>query len=236
MRYGRKRNQISKSNAGTTLIEMVVAFALLGIFLVAASSIITNVTGMYYRVKAETYSKQVSDIVLEKVVSEIEGAVWVNNSGENLKLIDSEHIDDARESIEKADGVEEAEKNGAGVVLFDKTDTKIMMFAEDDELIVHYYEIHRGAERYNATDWKFSDSVYNGFAVKELQFVRGNKLGAFLGSNITVNGETTTPGDLYGLSPAGQYSENVIVVFLHLKSERYGDYYTYRFVRMYNVN
>ena len=236
MKYGKGHNRILRSDAGTTLIEMVVAFALLGIFLVAASSIISTITGMFYHIKAETYSKQVSDIVLEKVSSEIEGAVWEDGSGDNLKILASEDIDEAKASASDADALED-EDQGECVVLFDKTDTKIMMYAEEGRLIVHYFDISRGSEHYNATDWTFSDSVYNDYSVKDLVFVHGDgeKLEDFLDTKITVNGKETTQGELYGLATTAEYGSDVVVVFLHIKSERYGDYYTYRFVRMYNV-
>ena len=57
-------------NAGTTLIEMIVCFALLAIFVTAAASIIASTTNLYYQVKGETYSGQVSDILLEKILEE----------------------------------------------------------------------------------------------------------------------------------------------------------------------
>ena len=221
-----RKKYLLKRNMGTTLIEMVVAFALLGIFLVAAASIISNVTGMYYNVKAETYSKQVSDIVLKKVAFEIEGAEWVDVNTDNLKIISSADLSKARKNASGADNVKEAESGvGSGVLLYDRTDSRVLLYAEDDELIVHYYEIKQGTRYYNATDWKFSDRVYNGFKVEKMDFVRGDKLDS-LDESIK---------ETYHLTTTGTYGSNVIVVLLKLNSERYGEYYSYRFVKMYNA-
>ena len=66
-------------NAGTTLVEMIVCFALLAIFVTAAASIIASTTNLYYQVKGETYSGQVSDILTEKIASTVEGAKCGND-------------------------------------------------------------------------------------------------------------------------------------------------------------
>ena len=51
-------NQIALfNNQGTTLVEMLVCFVLLAIFLVAAFSIITHIASLYFQVKGETYGK-----------------------------------------------------------------------------------------------------------------------------------------------------------------------------------
>ncbi len=204
-------NRIRKRNDGATLVEMIVTFALLSIFLVAAAAIIGAVTNLYFRIKSETYSKQVSDIILEKVSSEVDGAEYTPRS-----TIGNPTICDAS-------GNEETSGIGLRMDLYDKTDTHVQVYAENNELIVHYYSLTKDGVEYNATDWKLQESVYNGFMIDSLTFVRGDKLADF-----------TDKSD-YGLTSSGSYGSNVIVVFLKLHSERYGDYYTYRFVKMYNV-
>lgn len=237
----RQRKEKIKLNTGSTLVEMIIAFALLGIFLVASASIISMITGIYYRIKAETYSKQISDIVLEKVASEIEGAAWKTGDLDNPKIVsvaENKLISQEINDQDKADAAEESpDGRGSAIILYDKTDTRVMLYAENKELIVHYFEIYNTNEskRYSATDWKLQSSLYNGFTIEDLTFVRGggNNLSAFLASK--VDGSEETQGSLYGISSVGSYGDDVIVIFLHMNSERYGDYYTYRFVRMYNV-
>ena len=74
----------NRTNKGTTLIEMVMCFALMAIFISAAAAIIASVTNLYYQVKGETYGRQVSDIIMQRVVAEVEGAKYTNgNNSEN---------------------------------------------------------------------------------------------------------------------------------------------------------
>lgn len=205
-------NRIRKRDRGTTLVEMIVSFALLAVFLATAAAFITSVSSMYFGVKSENYSKQVSDIVLEKISSEISGAGYVPGATLGNPFIVDE------------DGAESDTGIGKAVDLFDRTDTHVSIYAEDGELVVHYYGIVRGTDdSHPATDWKFQEGIYNEFYVDDLTFVRGDVIDSF-----------ADKGD-YGLTSSGSYGPDVIVVFLKLKSVKYGEYYTYRFVRMYNV-
>ena len=49
-RIGRKQRQLNK-DTGFTLVELIVCFALLGIFMVCAMLIISSVMGIYYHAK-----------------------------------------------------------------------------------------------------------------------------------------------------------------------------------------
>ena len=55
-----------------------------------------------------------------------------------------------------------------------------------------------------------------------MYFVKGSQLHKF------------TEASDYGLTNPGTYGDDVVVVFLKIHSGRYGDYYAYRFVKMYN--
>ena len=78
--------QLKRRNAGTTLIEMVISFALLGLFVACATVVITYVTNLYYHVRGESYARQVGDIVVNKIQSEIAGATY--NAGDGFPYID----------------------------------------------------------------------------------------------------------------------------------------------------
>ena len=212
----KKKNCIS--NKGMTLIEMIVSFALLAIFLASAAAIIGTITSMYFEIKGENYSRQVSDIVMEKVESEIDGSKYkVGNDKENLRIL-STATSDSNDSEEK----------GRALILTDKTNTKIKLYSDPDskELIIHYYPI---GDSYEATDWKFDKSVYNHFSIEELYFIRGDKIGDdSVGIDISEYG-------LEGIS-AGTYGKEIVGVFLKIHSSRYGDYYSYRLVKMYNYS
>ena len=83
-------NLICRGNKGTTLIEMIVAFALLGIFLSVATAVIVRIANLYYDIKGETYAEQVSDILLEKISSEIKTNSALADDIEDLRnMIDN---------------------------------------------------------------------------------------------------------------------------------------------------
>ena len=206
-----KRNLI-KNNKGSTLVEMIVSFALLAIFLASASVIIGLITTMYFEVKGETYAKQVSDILLEKVVSEIEGAIYTEGDIVNNPRIDGEVSNSFGDSIS----------------VIDKTDTSVTLRVEDSRLVLDYDEIideQDESNNRNATTWKFDSSVYNGFVITDFKLIRGN---AILNHSSEVS-EYGINGSLDG------YKNNTILVLITLNSPKYGDYKSYRFVKMYNV-
>ena len=215
----KKNHRRQLNNSGMTLIEMIVSFALLAIFLVAASAFITSITSIYYQVKGETYARQVSDILLQKIESEIDGAKFGKdevNSKNNPKItVGYTGKQDADVGV------------GDTIDLVDKTDTHIRISRLSDsennkngELIIHYYPVGSSVAR----DWKFDKSVYNGFYVEELHFVRGDKIGSFPSASD------------YGVDSSGEYGKDVVVVFMKLHSEKYADYYTFRFIKMYNYS
>ena len=192
---------LKNNNKGTTLVEMLVCFVLLSIFITSAAMIITSTTNLYYQVKAQTYSDQVQDIVLEKIVSEIEGTKFADAYSDNLKIT----IDDAHDKV----------------TLYDRTDTKISMYAENEELIVFYHPIHNDEVSFDSTEWKFDKNVYNGYKIKELKFYKGSE---------TI---PQTLKDAYNLDEHFSYDENIVLVFLTMNNPKYGEFKTVRPVKCF---
>lgn len=202
-----------KDNHGTTFVEMIVCFALLSIFMVCAATIISSITMMYYNIKGEIYARQVSDIVLEKIASEIDGAQY---SEKNSSMVPA---------------IEDHNK----ITLYDKTDTQVSLYngtGEDSDkgLIIDYHEIkyiENGVENTDysrvQTKWFFEKSLYNGFEIKEIKFYSG--------------GDTIDSADSskYGVSDMSGYDDNVILVLVELEHDKYGVYTYHRFIKMYNV-
>ncbi len=209
------------NNQGTTLIEMLVCFIMLAIFMVAAFSIITHITKLYYQVKGETYGKQVSDIILERIQAEIEGAKLDNG---DVILIGDGNTEGTADT-----------KAGTNITLYDKTNTKVMLFYEkadastiDKVFKVKYYGFTDASDSNKSrmdNTWQFDKKMYNGYKVEDIRFIRGDALGE--GTNGTLAGT-------YGITDTSGYGEDTIVVLLDISSDRYGDYKTYRFIRMYN--
>ncbi len=217
-----------KNNKGSTLIEMLVCFALLGIFMSAAAVVVANVTNVYFDVKGETYGRQVSEIILGKITGEIEGAKVSLENPYTQPVIYQEPADAMA-----------GNRFGFKMDLYDRTDTHIQMYAEDGQLKIRYLEINPEKEdstpeykegHYDETTWTFDDAVYQGFYVKDLKFVQANQ-----GIGNAVSQNTLPEKEAYGEDNDVDYPGNVIGVYLTLQSSQYGEFYAYRYVRMYNL-
>lgn len=206
-------------NKGATLIEMVVSFALIGIFLVCAASVIAQIINLYYDVKGRTYANQVSDILLEKVSSEIEGAKYDVGASFVPGVINNPVI-----------GNSDTVTSGNTIQLKDKTDAKVTLSVNEDGYLEIRYEGYgtEGTDSYRkSTTWRFDKNVYDGFNITEFKLIRGD--GMSLDSNKLLMNS-------YGVAGNGEgFGKNVIAILITLNSPRYGDYKYYRFVKMYNV-
>ena len=54
-------------NQGLTLVEMIVTFMLIGLFMIAASKVIANTVSVYYEAKGTANGMQVSAIIASKM-------------------------------------------------------------------------------------------------------------------------------------------------------------------------
>ena len=201
------RNPLT-DNAGTTLVEMIVTFALLSIFLAAAASIISTITTMYYQTKGETYSKQVGDIIMEKAASEIEGAQFDITQPGNNPVLDGDA----------------SNTSGTSMTFYDRTDTNLTLKVENERFVIDYAEI-TGSPSVNraATTWKFDENIYRGFDITDFKIIRGDALSSYASE---VGG--------YGITDnLDGYDEDVMLILLTIDNDRYGEYKFFRFVRMY---
>ncbi|MCR5104569.1 MAG: prepilin-type N-terminal cleavage/methylation domain-containing protein [Eubacterium sp.] len=200
------------NNKGSTLVEMIVCFVLLSVFVSTAVVIIGMITSLYYQIKGETYAKQVSDIIIEKIASELDGAIYVEGDTVNNPQID----DDVKT------------KKGSKIALIDKTNTSVVLSVRESRLCIDYMAIvddDDPTKNREATTWKYDDSVYNGFTITEFEMIRGDGL---------VSEKDKIRG--YGIDGSlSDYDNNVILILISLYSPKYGEYKSYRFVQMYNV-
>ena len=219
-----------KVNKGSTLIEMLVCFALLGIFMSAAAVVIANVTNVFFDVKGQSYGRQVADIVLGKITGEIEGAKISTAPGSyGQPLIYQTPADAAANNV-----------SGFKIDLYDRTDTHIQMYAEDGVLKIRYFEINppkpKSTPEYQAGHrdeviWTFDEAVYQGYKIKSLRFVPANMGRA---ANETI--DSTIEDAAYDYTyEEDEYPGNVVGVYLTLESPQYGEFYAYRYIKMYNL-
>ena len=206
------------NNKGTTLVEMIVCFILIGIFMTAATSIILLITNNYFMTTGETNAKQVMDIVMGKVSSEIEGSKYRDKDVVNNFAIDGDST----------------KISGNTATMYDKTDTRVRIGVNSSGYLeIYYYPIEDDDESVarKATIWKYSDKMYDGFTISDFEIIKANKLNEY--KNIDLNHEKKLQN--YGVNSTSGYGDNVVVVLMTLNSGRYGDYKTCRFIRMYNA-
>ena len=225
MKKGKNDNQILQSfgylkdNKGSTLVEMIVSFALLGIFLVCAASIIMTIVNMYYQIKGRTYANQVSDILIEKISSEIEGAQYDPGAVYTPGII-----------VNPVIGNSDLTTSGSTIQLKDKTDAKVTLSVNENGYLEIRYEGYgtEGTDSYRkATTWRFDKSVYDGFSITDFRLIRGDGMSSQMNSDKMAS---------YGIGgDVTHFDKSVIVVLLTINSPKYGDYKYYRFVKMYNV-
>lgn len=209
-----------RNNVGSTLVEMIVCFALLAIFISSAAMIIASVTNLYYQVKGETYARQVADILMEKIAAEIEGAKYNKEVpfGESGNPVVKYELNPQISQTEKI----------SSVSLYDRTDTMVTIFGSKGELLIDYAPISRADYEREGTVWRFDEGVYNQYKITDLKFVPGDKM----------NQASSRYGvDLvaYGISSSTTYDRNIVIVFLTIESPKYGTYRTVRPVKMFYV-
>lgn len=216
---------ILHNKGGVTLVELVVTFALLGLFIAVSCQVISNSLNVYYHIKGLTYGQQVSDTLLEKISGVIEGAQVSISEGD----------------ADNKDKTLKIYKNGSVIELYDRTGSHISItttssygnitdsenvidgekYKDPDDgsifnqILIYYYAVITNAPdgsetkitRYESVDWLFDKNVYMGYQIKELKFSQADQ---------------------------NHYPPNIIKVDLTLNSGKYGDYHSTRYVECYN--
>lgn len=139
-----------KGKAGATMVELLVTFALLSMFLAAAAAVLAPATVIFQKVKYQSYARNVSDMVIEKVCGSIS-----SSSGEMV-----------------------VDKNGALISFLDDTGSPLYITKDDDGyLLMHYrtvWVIEDGKVQdvviWEAVDWRYDPKAYHGFKITDLAF------------------------------------------------------------------
>jgi hypothetical protein len=181
-----------------TLVELIVSFALLSIFMVAASMMIASITNVYYEAKGTSYGLQVSNVIIGKITSELEGAI-------NGNIISDDFKDEEGQSLSGAmliadDKVEFTNSYGSHVSL-GLTDMDGKQY-----LALHYYQVKSADgtdDLYDAVDWTFDPNTYMGYSIKKLTFSRP---GGDYGYNV-IQIDMTITSPKYGDYSVTDYAE-----------------------------
>lgn len=138
-----------KSRKGATLVELLVTFGLLTIFIAAAVAVIGPATEIFLKVKYLSYAQNISDMVMEKV------------SGEIASASEDVHVD------------------GGLISFRDSKSSPLFIHAEDGLLKIRYRMIkeqvngeYTGTVLWPAADWAYDQKAYQGFAITQLRFER----------------------------------------------------------------
>lgn len=147
-----------RKNAGTTMVELIVSFTLLSLFMVAATKVISNTISVYYQAKGIQTGMQVSNILMTKIVETVEGALPNGTVGDEADAA-SMIISNSNQRIELIDGF----------------GSHVYLTVDKDYLLLYYFpEISEGESGVDILKdgerWTFDKKAYMGYTVKELKF------------------------------------------------------------------
>lgn len=163
----RKIKYCLRGQDGVTLVELIVTFAMIGLFMTAAAFMITSSLRLFTRMQATSRAITVSDMILDKVAGEISAAAfpvgqpkqddyyfWLDPNGEWVVF---------KNRLDSPIAIFAANRNEDGTA---KTDT-----LGEGELFVRYYKLEgSNVQKQAELDWRYDDRVYMGYRISDLKF------------------------------------------------------------------
>lgn len=149
-----------RDDRGTTLAEMIVTFALIGIFLLAAAGIISSAVILHSNLSETMYAQSVGEILIDKVTGEIAAA---QPKGNRALLI--------------GEGETAGGTLGEGVSFYDREGNKACCFVRDGRLVFSYAEsvkvdLYGEVQVKPKREWMLEDKAYMGYQITDMQFAR----------------------------------------------------------------
>lgn len=142
---------LKKDNAGLSLAELIVTFALMGIFLAAVAVVISSSVVIHSELTGAMYAQSVSETLLDKVTGELAAAKPAGSR-----------------SIIVGTVLRDGEDIGKGISFYDREGEKACFTVEDGLLVME-------AEN----DWKMDARAYMGYRISEMQINRLNDENVF---------------------------------------------------------
>ena len=127
-----------KDNRGMSLAELIVTFALMGIFLAAVAVVISSSVLIHSELTGTMYAQSVSETLLDKIAGELAAADPVGSK-----------------AIVVGRTLKEGEDIGGGVSFYDGEGIKASFYVEDGLLVMKADE-----------NWKMDEKAYMAFAEK----------------------------------------------------------------------
>ena len=138
-------------NRGMTLAELIVTFALAGIFLASVAAVISSSVIVYSELTGTMYAQSVSEILLDKVTGELAAA---------------------EPEGDKAFVTGQVLKNGAvlgeGVSFYDRNEKHSCFYVEEGILILQAEDV-----------WRMDENAYMGYRITDFSVNRLNEKNVF---------------------------------------------------------
>lgn len=145
-----RKMDLTEDNRGVTLTEMVVTFALIGIFMAAAVSVISSAVLTHSELTASMYAQSVGEMLLDKVTGELAAA----RSDDEWGILMGSTAEWPKE-----------ETYGNSVVFHDREGRPVTCTVQDGMLCLHYED----------SDWTLDSKAYMGFRITQMQIKKRNE-------------------------------------------------------------
>lgn len=157
------KEKICGDNRGVTLTEMIITFALVGIFLASAVSVISSAVITHSEITASMYAQNVGEMLLDKVTGELAAA----QAKESRAIV----IGDTN----KVGGTE-----GNGAVFYDRNGKAVLCMVQDGLLKFRYQESANVTQQGEVLieeerEWMLDEKAYMGFRITDMQIIRLNE-------------------------------------------------------------
>lgn len=215
MMWKKRLQNISDNKAGVTLVELIVTFSLIGIFMAAASFMLSSSIQLFTRMQATSSAVTVSDFLLDKIAGEI-AAAQEPSLDRNDEALRGYYF--WMEKDEGSNWVAMCNRNGSPLAIYaDYTDSpEDTDSPKEGVLCLKYYQTVKGDDTKSAEvkdvpemNWQYDESVYMGY-------------------RITENGLTFTREDV-------ENHPNVIRIDLEIHNDNTGfTYRAFRYAECYN--
>ncbi len=169
-----KGNKSLADNRGFTLVEMVTTFALLGIFLVAVTRMISYTVTLYHETQGAAFGMQVNDMIAARVRGVIEDSTLiVTDYNYVYKLRDEERTELESNGFDKGFLV----GGDDHILLKDGNEVAVEISVDENGfLVIKYNEI---PDEYEVHEWKFDEKAYIGYKIKDITFAMAESRGIY---------------------------------------------------------
>lgn len=145
------KREIKNDNAGMTLAELIVTFALMGIFLAAVATVISSSVVVQSELTGTMYAESVGETLLDKITGEIAAA----KVSEGKAIVVGKVLKGENDL-------------GAGVSFYDRNGQKSCFLVEDGLLVMKA-----------DSDWKMDAGAYMGYRITDFRVNRLNDKNVF---------------------------------------------------------